>query len=81
LIAAQLSKSLLTNRSNQITREIETREPRPARSSCRAFDLWPPLDPRLFLLVIALVISNRPLRRGIDSKGEFVRIGATACCI
>jgi hypothetical protein len=70
---------LLTNRSNRTIQEIETREPRPARSSCRAFDLWPPLDPRLFLLVIALVFSNRPLRRGIDSKREFASAGTTAC--
>jgi hypothetical protein len=82
---AAAGKILLTNRSNRTTQEIETGEPRPARSSCRAFDLRPrtnaapPLDARLFLVVVALVISNRPLRRDIDSKREFASAGTTAC--
>lgn len=49
--------------------------------SCRAFDLVPHMNAatrlfaQLFRLVFALVPFKRPLRRGVESKREFVPVG------
>jgi hypothetical protein len=72
----------LTRLANRSIQEIETREVRPGRQSPGAYFFA--LHERLacfplFLLVPALVMFKRPLRRGIDSKREFTPVGTAAC--
>jgi hypothetical protein len=81
--------SSLTHAHESCIQEIETHELRPAGSLRWAFDFFAkdsllcmgsaPRRAALLLACSSLVILNRPLRRGFDSKSEFIPMGATAC--